>query len=109
MEKNTNSSSIRIYVNKIENRTTFKSKTGYCLVLLTTETMKLLGNTEKKNNQRDIPYLEITKVVLVHCNIANNNYQQYSKVLYPFVPFKPFGSLLEILPTSYQFHTLKYI
>ena len=71
--------------------------------------MKLLGNMEKNNNQRDIRYLEITEVVLIHCNIVNNDYQQDSKVLYPFVPFESFGSLLEILPTSYQFHTLKYI
>ena len=33
----------------------------------------------------------MTEVVLVHCNIANNDYQQYSKVLYTFVPNKPFG------------------
>ena len=59
--------------------------------------MKLLGSTENKiandKNGENIPHLEITKVVLVHCNIVNNDYQQDSKVLYTFVPNKPFGSL----------------
>ena len=47
--------------------------------------------------------IEITEVVLVHCNIANNDYQQDSRVLYTFVPNKPFGSLLEISPTNHIF------
>ena len=41
--------------------------------------------------------------MLVHCNIVNNDYQQDSKVLYTFVPNKPFGSLLEISPTNQIF------
>ena len=48
-----------------------------------------------------MPHLEITEVVLVHCNIVNNDYQQDSRVLYTFVPNKPFGSLLEISPTNH--------
>ena len=44
-------------------------------------------------------HLEITEVVLVHCNIAKNGYQQDSRVLYTFISNKPFGSLLEISPT----------
>ena len=47
-----------------------------------------------------MPHLEISEVVLVHCNIVNNDYQQDSRVLYTFVPNKPFGSLLEISPTN---------
>ena len=47
-----------------------------------------------------VPYLEITEVVLVHCRILNNDYEQDSRVLYTFVPNKPFGSLLEISPTD---------
>ena len=47
-----------------------------------------------------MPNLEITEVVLVHCNIANNYYQQDSRVLYTFVPNKPCGSLLEISPKN---------
>ena len=69
--------------------------------------MKLLGSTENKitkdKNGENVPHLEITEVVLVHCNIVNNDYQQDSRVLYTFVPNKPFGSLLEISPTNHIF------
>ena len=69
--------------------------------------MKLLGNTKNKRtkdkNGENVPHLEITELVLVRCNIVNNNYQQDSRVLYTFVPNKPFGSLLEISPTNYIF------
>ena len=92
------------YVNKIENRITFSIKTGYYSELLTPETMKLLGSTENKisknKNGENVPHLEVTEVVLVHCNIFNNDYQQYSKVLYTFVPNKPLGKLLEISPKN---------
>ena len=50
-----------------------------------------------------MPHLEITEVVLVHCNIVNNDYQQDSRVLYTFVRKKPFGSLLEISPSNHIF------
>ena len=43
-----------------------------------------------------MPHFEITEVVLVLYNIVNNDYQQDSRVLYTFVPNKPFGNLLEI-------------
>ena len=99
--------SVQIYVNKIENRVIFKIKNGYSLELLTPETMKLLGSTKNKitkdKNGENVPHLEITEVVLVHCNIVNNDYQQDSRVLYTFVPNKPFGSLLEISPTNHIF------
>ena len=92
------------YVNKIENRVKFKIKNGYSLELLFPETMKLLGSNENKitkdKNDENVPHLEITEEVLVHCNIVNNDYQQDSRVLYTFVPNKPFGSLLEISPTN---------
>ena len=85
-----NNPSIKIYISKIENRITFKIKTGYYLELLTSETMKLLGSFQNKigNNKNDenVPHLEITEVKLVHCNIVNNDYQQDSRVLYTFVP-----------------------
>ena len=71
--------------------------------------MKLLGNTKNKitkdKNGENIPHLEITEVVLVHRDIVNNDYQQDSRVLYTFVPNKPFGSLLEISPTNHIFLT----
>ena len=96
--------SLQIYVNKIENRVTFKTKNGYSLELLTPETMKLLGSTKnKKTKDKNMPHLEITEVLLVHCDIANNDYEQDSRVLYTFVPNKPFGSLLEISPTNHIF------
>ena len=102
-----NNPSIWIYVNKIENRITFKIKTGYYLDLLTPETMKLLWNSENKitkdRNDENVPYLEITEVVLVYCNIVNNDYHQDSRVLYTFVPNKPFVSLLEFWPTNFMF------
>ena len=69
--------------------------------------MKLLGSTENKitkdKNGENMPHLEITEVVLVQCNIANNDDQQDSRVLYTFVPNKPFGNLLEISPTNHIF------
>ena len=48
-------------------------------------------------------FTEVTEVVLVHCDIVNNDYQQDWKVLYIFVPDKPFGNLLEISPTNHIF------
>ena len=99
--------SIRIYVNKIENRITFKIKNGYYLELLTPETMKLLGSAENKINKvkngENVPHLEITEVVLVHCNLVINDYQQNSRILYTFVPNKAFCSLLEISPPNHVF------
>ena len=50
-----------------------------------------------------MPHLEIKEVVLVHCDIINNDYQQDSRVLYTFVPNKPFGCLSEISPTNHIF------
>ena len=86
--ENMDKQSIQIYVNKIENRITFKIKDGYSIELLTKETMKLLGSAENKitkdKNGKNVPHLEITEVVLVHCNIVNNDYQQDSQVLLLF-------------------------
>ena len=69
--------------------------------------MKLLGSTENKINKdkngQHVPHLQITQVVLVHCNIVNNGYQQDSRVFYTFVPNKPFGSLLEISKANHIF------
>ena len=97
----TDNLSIRIYVNKIENRITYKIKTGYYFELLTPETMKLVGST--KSNCGNVTRLEITEVVLIHSNILGNGYQQYSRVLYTFVPNKSFGQLLDISPMNFIF------
>ena len=99
--------SIRKYVNKIENRITFKIKNGYYLELLTPETMKLLGSTKSKitkdKNGENVPHVKVVELVLVHCNLVTNDYQQNSRILYTFVPNKPFGSLLEISATNQIF------
>ena len=69
--------------------------------------MQLLGSTENKitkdKSGENVPHLKITEVVLVHCDIVNNDYQQDSRGLYMFVPNKPFGSLLDISPTNHIF------
>ena len=62
--------------------------------------MKLFGNTKRKiakdENDEGVLHLEITEVVLKHCNIVNNDYQQDSRVLYTFLPNKSFGQLLDV-------------
>ena len=99
--------SIRMYINKNENRITFKIKSEYYLELLTPETMKLLGSTKSKinkdKNDENVPHLEVVELVLVHFNLVNNDYQQDSTILFTFVPNKSFGSLLEISPTNHVF------
>ena len=62
--------------------------------------MKLPGSTASKINKNkngdNVPHLEITDAILFHCNIVNNDYQHDSRVLYTFVPNKPFGQLLDV-------------
>ena len=69
--------------------------------------MKLLGSTESKitkgKNGENVPHLDITEVILVHCNLVNNDYQQDLRMLFTFVPNKPFGSLFEISPKNHIF------
>ena len=64
--------------------------------------MELLGSTKKDDDKdkdwEDVPNLESVEVVLVHCNLVNNIYQQASKVLFTFVPNKQFGQLITIEP-----------
>ena len=66
--------------------------------------MTLLGSTKiliaKVKSGENVPHLEITEILSIHYNVVNNDYQQDSRVLYTFVPNKPFGSLLEISPTN---------
>ena len=103
----TDDPSIRGYLNKIENRITFKIKTGYHLELLTLETIKLLRSTKckitKDENGENMSHLEITETVLLHRKIVNNDYQQDSRVLYKFVSNKSFGQLLDISPKNFTF------
>ena len=100
----TENSPIQIYLNKIKNRIVSKIKSGYKLELLTPETMKLLGSTKKDvnsdKNSENVPKLESVEVVLIHCNLVKNYYQQTSKVLFSFVANKQFGQLIKISPHS---------
>ena len=98
---------ILIYPNIINNRIVFKIKSGYKLELLSKETMKLLGSTkdiiDADKNSQNVPKLENVEVVLVHCNLVNNSYQQASRVLFTFVPNKQYGQLISISPKSLIF------
>ena len=97
-------SPILIYANYITNRIIFKIKTGYKLELLSKEIMNLLGSTsniiDADKNSENVPRLENVEVVLVHCNLVNNSYQQHSRVLFTFVPNKKYGQLISISPHS---------
>ena len=66
--------------------------------------MKLLGSTkdtiDADKNSENVPRLENIEVVLVHCNLVNNNYQQASRVLFTFVPNKQYGQLISTSPNS---------
>ena len=77
-----NNPPVKIYINNIENRATFKIKTGCYLELLMPETMNLLGSTENKvtkdKHSETVPHL-------AHCNIVDNDYQQNASVLHTFV------------------------
>ena len=98
---------ILIYTNTISNRILFKIKSGYKLELLSKETMKLLGSTkdiiDADKNSENVPKLENVEVVLVHCNLVNNAFQQHSRVLFTFVPNKQYGQLISISPHSLVF------
>ena len=97
-------SPVLIYVNKINNRIVFKIKSGYKLELLSKETMRLLGNSadtiDDHKNSELVPKLESVDLVLVHCNLVNNSYQQSSKILFTFVPNKRYGQLITVSSNS---------
>ena len=97
---------------RINNRSVFKIKGEYKLELQTPETTKLFGNTkkliDKTKNGEKVPSLEVVQVVLVPCNLVDNQYQQNSKVI--FTPNKSYVYLLNIEPSNllflktYSFH-----
>ena len=88
-------SPVLVYVNEINNGIAFKIKSGYKLELLSKETMKLLRSStdtiDGDKNSELVPKLKNVDLVLVHCNVVNNSYQQASKVLFTFVPNKKYG------------------
>ena len=103
MEKRLINLWIRIYVNKIGKGITFKIKMQYILVLLTSDTMKLLGST--KSNISNDKIGEITEVLLVHLRLFNSNYLKKSnvyRVSYTFISNKSFGQVLDIKFTKLQ-------
>ena len=101
-ETNGETAPILIYANTINNRIVFKIKSRYKLELLSKETMKLLGSTkdiiDADKNSENVPRLENVDVVLVHCNLVNNSYQQASRVLFTFVATKQYGQLISRSP-----------
>ena len=83
------------------------SKVNIKLLILMSILMKLLGSTESKitkdKNGENVSHLEVVELVLVHCNLVNNDDQQDSRILYTFLPNKTFDSFLEISPTNHIF------
>ena len=55
--------------------------------------MVITKKITKNQNGENVPHLEITEVVSVHCNVINNDYQQDSRDFYAFVPHKPLSQL----------------
>ena len=82
-------------------------KTVYYLKLLSLEIMTLLRRTKSKvtknKNGENVPHLGINELLLVHCNIVNNDYQHVSRALYTFISNKSFGQLLDISPKNFIF------
>ena len=69
--------------------------------------MKLLASTNLKITKdvkgENVSDLEINEVVLMHCNVVNNSYEQNSRVLHTFVSNESLGQLLDISPKKYIF------
>ena len=97
-------SPVLIYVNEINNRIVWKIKSGYKLELLSKETMKSLRSStdtiDGDRNSELVPKLESVDLVLVHCNLVNNSYQQASKVLFTFVTNKKYSQLITVSPET---------
>ena len=79
----------------------FKLKDGYELELQIRETMKLFDGTKKLKdrvkNEENVRSLEVVEVVLVQCNLVDNQYQQKSEVLGTFTPNKSYVCLTFII------------
>ena len=85
----------------------FKMKDGYKLELQTPKTMKVFGSTkiliDKMKNWEKVPSLELVEVVLVQCNLVNDQYQQKSEVLYTSTRKKSYAYLLNVEPSNLVF------
>ena len=97
---------IHVYIKRINNRLVFKIKDGYNLELQTSETMKLFDSTKKlideTKNGENVPSLEVVEVVLVQCNLVDNQYQQKSEI-YTFTLYKSYAYLLNIESSNLLF------
>ena len=98
---------IHVYINRINNRFVFKMKDGTNLELQMPETMKLFGSTkkliDKTKNEENVPSLEVVEVVLVHCNLVDNQYQRKYEVLHTFTQNKSDAYLLHNEPSKLVF------
>ena len=94
-------------MNRITNRLVFKIKDGYKLELQTPEAMKIFCSTkklmDKSKNGEDVPSLEAVEVILVQCNLVDNQYKQKSEVLYTFMLSKSYAYLSNIEPSNLLF------
>ena len=94
---------IYVYISRL----VFEIKDGYKLEFQTPETMKLFGSTkkliDKTKNGKNVPSLKIVEVVLVQCNLVDNQYQQKSEVLYIFTSYKSYAYLLNVEPSNLVF------
>ena len=98
---------IHVYINRINNRLVLKIKNRYKLELRMPEAMKLFGSTKKLTNKtknvENMPSLQVVEVVLVQCNLVDNQYQQKAEVLYTFICNKCYVNLLNGKPSNLMF------
>ena len=96
---------IKIYGNKIQNKITYKIRTGCYFELLTTEAIKLLGNARMKitNDGEEVIHLEIIEVIFMRYNIVNKDYWHDSRALHTFVYNKSFDQLLDNSAENFEF------
>ena len=80
-------------------RNCFVSEPNYHTILKVIAKSKI----NKNENGENAPILEISKVVLVYCNIVSDDYQHDSRVLYTFAPNKSSSQLLDISPFFFLF------
>ena len=94
---------IHIYINIINNRLVFKRKGGYKLELKTLKQWLIDNLIDKTKNGDNVPTLEVVEILLVQCNLVDNQYQQKSEALYTFTPNKSDAYLLNIEPSNLVF------
>ena len=103
-KKINNNSPYSFYINKINNRLVLKLKDGYRLELQTPERMILFGTTkkliDKTKNGENVPIPEIVEVVLVQCDLTDNQYQQIFEVLYTLQLNKYYAYLINVKPSN---------